>query len=454
MRGADNLGFWLLLWALGVAIITAAHWRRKLYGVGLVLGYLLNLSLIHFTGAAVYLNDDRHLYDPHDVVTGLRESTWGLLAFGFGSLFVARAFLGMRRLNPNDRPYEMNLALPKAYLVVGTICYLALATFLKNVPTLSALIAAGQQVFLAGLCLLAWKAWKENNRRGLIVVLIVAAVFPFLTMMFQGFIGFGAAAMAVVYVFVASLIRPRWKVLVAALVLTYLGLSVFVTYSQDRAEIREVVWGGQAVPERFERIYLTTVEIEWFDSGNPIHLEQLDRRLNQNHLVGAAVEQLGTTQQYGNGDTIAQSIAAIVPRFIWPEKDIEAGSGDLVSKYTGLEFNESTSVGIGHILEFYVNFGSFGVVAGMMILGTAITVLDVLAARRLAINDWRGFGPLFLVGVAFLHVGGSLVELTSTAGASLVLVLVTNAFVFRFHSSKQREQEQTRELAAPGVTLL
>jgi hypothetical protein len=454
LDAARDLSLYLILWVVVAAVVVAAHWRRQLHGVGLVLGYVIGLTLIHFTGAIVYLADIQHLHDPDEVAIGFREATLGLIAFAVGSLVIGPSLLATRR-HPLDQEqrYEMDSRLPKAYLLIGTISYVALATFLGDIPTLSALVAAGQQVFIVGLCLLCWKAWKEKRRYAFARLLLVALMFPFITMAVQGFIGFGAASMAVVLLFAASFVRPRWKLLVVALIGIYVGLSVFVTYSQDRAEIREVVWGGRPMPERFERVYLSTIQTEWFDPGNEVHLSQIDNRLNQNHLVGAAVQHLDASQRYGHGETIVQSFLALVPRFLWPEKDIEAGSGDLVSQYTGLEFGEATSVGIGHVLEFYVNFGSVGLLVGMLMMGTIVTVLDVLAGRRLAVNDWRAFAPLFLVGVSFLHVGGSFVELSASAAASLLLVLFTNGILYRFQRGTEKHSFPSDPAVSPESSL-
>ncbi len=47
-----------------------------------------------------------------------------------------------------------------------------------------------------------------------------------------------------------------------------------------------------------------------------------------------------------------------IPRALWPNKPVVGGSGDLVSTYTGIRFADGTSVGIGQVLESFVNFGT------------------------------------------------------------------------------------------------
>jgi hypothetical protein len=212
------------------------------------------------------------------------------------------------------------------------------------------------------------------------------------------------------------------------LLIAYVGLSFYVSYMRDRTEIREVVWGRRPFLERVEQLADTFSRFEWFDPTNPAHLWYVDRRLNQNVFVGVAASQFryrsGPT--HAMGDTLVEALLAMVPRALWPGKPAVAGSGDLVSRYTGFRFAEGTSVGIGQVLEFYVNFGSLGVALGFVAVGAALTLIDQAARRRLELGDGPGFALRFLVGIAFLQAGGSLVEIAGTAAASLAVVLAVN----------------------------
>src|SRR5204863_7030994 len=104
--------------------------------------------------------------------------------------------------------------------------------------------------------------------------------------------------------------------------------------------------------------------------------------------------------------------------------------------YTGLRFATGTSVGIGHVMEFYVNFGTLGVVLGFLVIGDVVTTLDLAAAERLALNDLHGFVLWFLPGISLLQVGGSLVEMTASAAASIVVALITNKYLERLQGRR------------------
>jgi hypothetical protein len=98
----------------------------------------------------------------------------------------------------------------------------------------------------------------------------------------------------------------------------------------------------------------------------------------------------------------------------------------MVTRYTGLYFPNGTSVGMGPVMELYINFGSPGVVIGFFALGLLVASLEQRAWQGLLEDDWERFALSFTVGISFLQVGGSFAEMVGTAGASLVLLRVVN----------------------------
>jgi hypothetical protein len=224
-----------------------------------------------------------------------------------------------------------------------------------------------------------------------------------------------------------------------SLAVAYLGFSFYVTYMRDRGELRASVWGGQSVVDRVARLSRTLTGIEWFNPANPNHILRVTGRLNQNYLVGASVERMETgTNELAAGETVWQAVQSVVPRVIWPEKPVQAGSPNIVSKYTGIGFAVGTSVGIGQVMEFYINFGTAGVVIGFLILGTVLTMIDTWAGMRIWAGDWLQFAAWYLTGLAMIQAGGSLVEVVSSAGAAMLAVLFVNRYVVRLRLGPPR----------------
>src|SRR5262249_52300269 len=220
----------------------------------------------------------------------------------------------------------------------------------------------------------------------------VCMCLPLFTLLTQGFVSYGVAAFVAICSFTATFYRPRIKLVLVGLLVGYIAFSFYIGYMKERQQMREAVWGGEDYSVRFERLKTIFSSFELFNPLNPEHLRDVDQRLNQNLLVGASVNYLaGGFASYAQGDTLIEAVEALVPRAFWPDKPIYGGSGDLVTRYSGIEFGFGTSVGLGQVLEFYINFGVTGVIVGFLVLGTVIGIVDQMALHHINFGNWRGF---------------------------------------------------------------
>lgn len=429
MTTESSLAWWLGAWAVTAAYLLVRHWRSG-SGAGLVFTYILSLSAIHWLAPALYLLPwtSSPLLDP--TVAGLRMSTLGLVGFTVGGELAA-AIASRRRdttVAPVDTPVDSLLVW--TYLGIGVVLYAVVFPVVAALPTVAALASAASSLMVVGVALQAWNGWQGKRPVVCWLWLGASAIFPLVTLVVQGFLGYGFAAMVIVAAFVASFYRPRWQVVVAGVLVAYTGLSVYVTYMRDRRDIRAVVWGGEAMGPRMSRLAATFAEMEWFNVNDIDHVRRVDERLNQDALVGAAIDNIeGGGVPLGRGATIVDAAIALIPRALWPEKPVTAGSGDLVSVFTGITFAEGTSVGIGHVLEWYVNFGQWGVILGFVLIGGAVVYVDRGAGYYLHRGDPARFVQFFLPGLCLLQVGGSFVELTSSAAAAWIMAVVVNRAV-------------------------
>jgi hypothetical protein len=446
MATEADLGFWVGVWAAVALYLIARHWRTGA-GVGLLLTYVLSYGSIHWLAATIHLLPWFVNRYTDTVAEGMRQSAIGILALAAGAEVMALIVRRRRPMPVQVRgPQAPDVAQPtgesmvtldprtlRFVLLSGLAIYGVLSPLGAAIPGAQALVATGSAITVMAVALHVWNAWYSRHWWSARGWLAATMALPVVTVISQGFLGYGMAAMLTVYAFVAAFVRPRWKVVALGLVFAYAGLSVYITYMRDRNDIRSMVWGGSSLTARASQIADTFAGMEWFDPYNQSHLNRVDTRLNQDYLVGAAVQRLeGGFVPYAGGSTLSDAIVAVVPRALWPDKPVVAGSGNLMATYTGMRFAEGTSVGIGQVLECYINFGTAGVIVGFFVIGLLLVLIDHSAYVALEAGDVFRFARWYLPGLGLLQVGGSFAEVTSTAGAGLVVALLLRELATRF----------------------
>jgi hypothetical protein len=411
----------VFIWLVVAAGLVFWRWHLG-RGLGLVVAFVVSLSSLHFLAATLYVLPWYAGLDRDFIQSGLFIALEGLLGFAIGAFMMSLTLQSEMAPSPEDSPSQQQAGL--WYLGVGLVLYTVVRAGVSGIPSIGAIATGGSGLIVFGLCLECWKVTRGRQ----VLWLLASATLPFITILTQGYLSYGIAALVVIFTFVSEHARPRWALLAGGLIVGYITMSFYVTYMRDRNDIRDAVWNGASASARLSVVGRTISTIEPFDPRNPAHLSRVDDRLNQDYLVGRSDTWLSQGYaSFGHGSTVADAVLALVPRVLWPDKPMTAGSGDLVSQYTGMTFGPDTSVGIGSIMELYVNFGSIGVWIGMAIFGAALVLVDERAAFHLAHGDVRGCCVWFVPGLSLLQVGGSLVDVSLTAGAGLAVAVLANS---------------------------
>jgi hypothetical protein len=96
------------------------------------------------------------------------------------------------------------------------------------------------------------------------------------------------------------------------------------------------------------------------------------------HIVVFAyvLETTPETVPYWGGETYTFLLASVIPRFLWPEKP-EAGFGNEFGRRYGFlhSRNFDTTINVPWLAEFYMNFGTAGVIVGMALVGAGFRFL-------------------------------------------------------------------------------
>jgi hypothetical protein len=374
----------LVLWMVFAVIIVAVRTRTHQMSVGLVMAYLTNLWLIHWPAALTYLFPWYLPTDAVEVTAGFQQSFYAVVGLSIGILIVG-PFMAKTLEPPLSHTETAERRLPDArlpfvYVVVGIFSYFVAVPLLGRIPTVSAISTGTNQFVVVGFCLMLWHSWFTGRRRQFLLVLMAACLIPFVTILSEGFLSYGAMALITVFSFLTVFVRPRSALALILVVAAYIGFSFYVTYMRDRVDLRASVWGGESASERISSLSNSVRTVEWFNPQDPNHVLRVNARLNQNYLVGAAVRNLESgSKEYAYGRTVFEAFQSLVPRAIWPDKPVHAGSPRIVTEYTGISFAQYTSVGVGQVMEFYINFGTAGVIVGFLLFGAVLTLLDTWA---------------------------------------------------------------------------
>lgn len=85
---------------------------------------------------------------------------------------------------------------------------------------------------------------------------------------------------------------------------------------------------------------------------------------------------------FWDGFTYRSLTGALVPRFLWPDKPSKTLGQDFGHRYGYLSVrDEDTSINLPVVVEFYINYGTAGVLLGMLALGVLLRMIDDLLNR-------------------------------------------------------------------------
>ena len=405
------LAFFAVVWVLRAAGPYAS--------LGLPAAYMLMLLMIHVPGAAVHALPWSEFAESEFTQAGIHLTAVGAVAFVVG---VALARLKAKSSYQKARQRETNGQFLLFCLILGW-CAVFLLSALIQVPSLTAVIEKGGAVWMLGV-MLGLRASLGRHLGWTIFWTAAMCLYPVVMLLIGGFLGYGFASIIICLAPLAVSVRSRLRTAIGVIVVVLLGFNLFLSYFQNRDEIRTTVWGQAGFGARLQAAELMLQDLHWFNPHNQADLESVDERLNQNYFVGLSASQIdsGAVDSL-RGRSVSEGVMALVPRIVWPEKPVFAGSPGVVMEMTGLKLSETTSWGIGQVMEFYINFGMPSLVIGFLLFGWLIARLDLNAALAIQAGDVGKAFRCFLPAVALIGPQWSIVELASGAAAAFCRVI-------------------------------
>lgn len=398
--------FFFLLWIL----------RRGGVSLGIPLAYLFGLLLIHIPGALAHAFGGVGLAGDDVVTLGIFYASIGAVCFVAGVWLARSGVRGVPLQAPADRSQFAAFC-----LVGGWIFVYGLTPIGRLVPSIGAAVDKGGAVWLLGASLGLRGALLARKPLRMATWTAALMVYPVLGLILGGFLSSGSAAVIVAGSSLAVAVRKYAQAVLGIVVVAVIGLNVFVNYFDHRSDIRDQVWGGAPMAQRIDSVESMFTDFHPLSLDRPEDLNALDLRLNQNFFVGVAAQRIHDhVSDYLYGATLWDGVLSLVPRALWADKPVTAGSGYIVAEATGLKLNDTTSWGVGNVMEFYINFGLPGLVIGFVALGWLLGWLDLRAAMAERRGDFSTTIMTFLPAVALIQPNGSMVEMVSGAAAAYV----------------------------------
>jgi len=419
-----------VIWLAAIAVQVARTWVGR-PTAGMTLACIASLALVHLVAEVCYWMAGYMSPDRLASMLGFRIAAMGILGYTLGVLLFDLITYGQRNGKSVDAVSMLNwreqYGVGIRIVLVGIVLYFTgILIGFGAIPGLSAVFGGTLTVVVSGI-LLNWHANRRARRPDKALMWALGLMLlPLFGVVLQGFIGFGMSAVLVASCFILGRTRIRWWSVPLGVAAVYFGLSLWITYAEVRAELRQQVW-IQKSDLSSRLLFLSEKVIGQFKLLDIDDQEQLVllERLDQNMLVGKSANYINSGGiAYAEGDTLIDALLALVPRLVWKDKPNYGGSGTVVSRYTGIRFDATTSIGVGQILELYINYGLECVFIGMMVIGLIVAAFDSMAGNCLNRGDVWGFVTAYVIAQPLMLSQGNYAEVTAAMFGGWILTRI------------------------------
>jgi hypothetical protein len=313
---------------------------------------------------------------PSDAVThALTLTVVGLLVL-YGSYAVSGALMFGRL-----RPVRLKVEFSALRLRILAWLFFAAHLVYQFIPSLQELPSVGHFLYPLG-----WLAigilYIQHLRREL--PLLHRLAFFGLALpaeMLSRWVSGAVYQVVIVFVFVMLIywqVRRRvpWATLAVSVLLVF-GLNAVKMEYRRQLERRTSDQEGIVAKAR----WFADVVLESYLEPNPSMqvstvVASAVNRVDHLALFAYVVETTPSMVEFWEGTTYQSFLTSFVPRVLWPDKPIASLGNEFGRRYHILHgSNYSTSVNLPWLPEFYVNFGDWGVVLGMTLVGAAFRFL-------------------------------------------------------------------------------
>jgi hypothetical protein len=178
-----------------------------------------------------------------------------------------------------------------------------------------------------------------------------------------------------------------------------MAVPLLVIIQSVKDDYRESTWSGKRQPglDLITELASREQAKEEGPLTNSDGIVKTVGRLNQGWHLGKVLKWVPKNQPFADGEDLLGDVeGAMLPRILFPEKKM-GGTQDKFHTYTGYKLTEGTSMTIGVLGDFYVNFGRWGSFVALFIFGAIISRLLYTFTYKYILPD-----PINIVWIPFL----------------------------------------------------
>lgn len=138
-------------------------------------------------------------------------------------------------------------------------------------------------------------------------------------------------------------------------------------------------------------------QIETISEENELLFSTL-RRVGYLELFALTLNRVPQQIEHTRGDLISSNLSfALIPRFLNPNKGVK-DDGAKVEEYAGFMVNHAASFSLGHYTEYYIDFGSSGMMLVLLLFG----IVGGLIYQAVSKSRITGLNPLLFYALGFV----------------------------------------------------
>jgi hypothetical protein len=328
---------------------------------------------------------------------------------------------------PYIEPSEKNLTYVRVVLLAG-----AVATFFPTsiymfgggprqvLLILESIVPIVAFVFLLQRYLAGTAVWAD---RMVLLIYLCARVLGSLS---SGWIGpLAGLGVTIVGVFISQQRRIPWRYVVLTV-----GAVLFLQVG--KTAYRSKFWSQDSDSSVIERagFWISASASQWLNPANDSENrgQLASETMERSSLLVQTAHVLDMTPSvvpFQEGSTYSYMAVTLIPRFLWPEKPSMSDANRFyqiaygLSDQRGLDY---TSISSGCLAESYINFGWFGVVGIMFLIGMILGVYERATFVARSNSYFLAIGLTLLPG--FLTIDSQLAQYMSGVVQQLVLMLL------------------------------